>query len=135
MAELSIQAKKDNLDQVLAFVDVELEVLDCPMKVQLQIDIAVEEIFVNIANYAYADNNGEVSISTGISDTTRTLFITFTDSGMPYNPLQKPDPDVSLSAEEREVGGLGIFIVKKSMDDVVYERKNGQNLLTLYKRI
>lgn len=135
MAELSIQAKKDNLDQVLAFVDVELEVLDCPMKVQLQIDIAVEEIFVNIANYAYADNNGEVSISTGISDTTRTLFITFTDSGMPYNPLQKPDPDVSLSAEEREVGGLGIFIVKKSMDDVVYERKNGQNLSTLYKRI
>lgn len=63
------------------------------------------------------------------------ISITFSDSGKPYNPLEKPDPDVTLSAEERSIGGLGIFMVKKSMDDMRYEYKDGQNILTITKRL
>lgn len=135
MAELTILAAVDNLDQVLAFVDAELEKLDCPMKTQMQIDVAVEELFVNIAHYAYVPSQGSATIRVQPDDEKRALAITFIDSGMPYNPLAKPDPDVTLSAEERQIGGLGIFMVKKSMDDMRYEYQDGQNKLTIIKNL
>ncbi|MBR1742907.1 MAG: ATP-binding protein [Lachnospiraceae bacterium] len=131
MRELDIEAKTENLDQVLAFVDEELEKYECGMKTQMQIDIAVEEIFVNIAHYAYNPAVGKATIRIEVTDDT--VSLTFIDNGIPYDPLAKEDPDITLSAEERQIGGLGIFMVKKSMDDVKYEYKDGSNILTFSK--
>ena len=131
MRELDIEAKTENLDQVLAFVDEELEKYECGMKTQMQIDIAVEGIFVNIAHYAYNPAVGKATIRIEVTD--GTVSLTFIDNGIPYDPLAKEDPDITLSAEERQIGGLGIFMVKKSMDDVKYEYKDGSNILTFSK--
>ena len=134
MHELTIDAKTENLDEVIDFIDKYLDEWDCPMKTQTQINIAVEEIFVNIAHYAYGVEGGgqaRITITRKGSD----AEITFMDAGTPYNPLEKPDPDVTLSAEDREIGGLGIYIVKKSMDSVVYEYRDNQNVLKLVKNL
>ena len=133
MKELVIDALTDNLPQVLAFVDGELEAADCPMKIQMQIDIAVEEIFVNIAHYAYSPEVGTATVRVEVMGEPPAVDITFIDGGVPYDPLAKADPDITLSAEERQIGGLGIFMVKKSMDDVKYEYLDGHNILTLKK--
>lgn len=133
--ELSIEAKVDHLESVLAFVDGELEQIACPMKQQMQIDIAVEELYVNIAHYAYAPETGTVTLRVETTETPASVAITFTDQGRPYNPLAKADPDVALSADERQIGGLGIFMVKKSMDEMDYEYRDGRNILTIRKRI
>lgn len=135
MKELTLEAKLDALEQVLAFVDGELEAVDCPMKAQIQIDIAVEEIFVNIAHYAYAPATGMATIQVDLQPEPRRVLITFIDRGVPYDPLAKPDPDVALSAEDRQIGGLGIFMVKKSMDEMQYAYTDGQNRLTLVKNL
>ena len=132
--ELVIEAVVDNLEKVQEFVDSELEKHDCPIKAQTQIDIAIEELFVNIANYAYKPETGKAVIKVNIQeDKPRSISITLIDEGVPYNPLAKPDPDVTLSAEERQIGGLGIFMVKKSMDNMTYEYKDGKNILTIEK--
>lgn len=133
--QLTVDAKTDNLEQVLDFINEQIELCDCSMKVQIQIDIAVEEIFVNIANYAYQDKIGQAEVQTEIQEDPLTIFITFIDSGIPYDPLAKEDPDTTLSAEDREIGGLGIFMVKKSMDNISYEYKQGHNILTLQKAL
>ncbi len=133
MNELTLEARLEYLDQVLAFVDQYLESIDCPPKSQMQVDIAVEEVFVNIAQYAYAPDVGSMTLR--IDRDASGLSITFTDSGVPFDPLAKLDPDVTLSAEEREIGGLGIFMVKKSMDSMEYKRENGQNILTIRKKL
>ena len=133
MKELIIEALTENLSEVIAFVDEQLEAADCPVKAQMQIDIAVEEVFVNIAKYAYVDSTGTVTIRSELSEKPCSFVITFIDSGSAYDPLSKPDPDITLSAEERQIGGLGIFMVKKSMDDVNYHYLDGQNILTLKK--
>ncbi len=133
MPTLEIKATVENLDTVIAFIDEQLEAADCPMKTQMQIELAVEEIFVNIAHYAYAPETGMAVISVDISG--GRAVITFEDSGIPYDPLAKPDPDTTLAAEDRGVGGLGIFMVKKSMDDVIYEYREGKNILTLVKEL
>ena len=135
MDEMKIEAKVENLDEVLAFVDERLEEAGCPMKVQTQLDIAVEEIFVNIASYAYAPNSGNADIGVEITEDPPMVAIRFVDSGIPYNPLAKEDPDITLPAEERPIGGLGIYMVKKSMDDVQYEYTNGQNVFTIKKKL
>lgn len=135
MKELRIDAQVDNLRQVLDFVDTELELLDCPVKTQMQLDIAVEEIFVNIAYYAYTPKTGEALIQFESRSNDSMVAIIFTDSGVPYNPLAKEDPDITLPGEERQIGGLGIFMVKKTMDDMKYEYKDGKNILTLIKKI
>lgn len=133
MKELVIDALTDNLPQVLAFVDEQLEAADCPMKIQMHIDIAVEEIFVNIAHYAYNPDIGTATVRVEVMGEPPAVDITFIDNGIPYDPLAKADPDVTLSAEERQIGGLGIFMVKKTMDDVKYEYLDGHNILTLKK--
>ena len=134
MEKIEITAATDKLGEVTEFIDAQLEAADCSMKAQMQIDLAVEEIFVNIANYAYAPNVGMALISVDV-DEQRRAFITFEDSGVPYDPLAKDDPDITLSAKERQVGGLGIFMVKKTMDDMLYEYRDGKNVLTLVKKI
>ncbi len=133
--ELTLDARPENLDEVLGFVDRYLEPLGCPLKLQMQIDMAVEEVFVNIASYAYGSGTGSAVIRVKTKQDPLTVFITFADRGVPYDPLAKADPDVTLSAEERQIGGLGIFLVKKSMDDVTYEYSGGQNILTIAKVI
>lgn len=133
MKELELEAKVENLPTVLALVDEQLESVDCPMKIQMQIDVAVEEIFVNIAHYAYNPEVGNAMVRVEILPDVPSVDITFIDQGVPYDPLAKADPDVTLSAEERQIGGLGIFMVKKTMDDVKYEYVNGHNILTLKK--
>ena len=133
--ELELDALVENLTQVTAFVNNHLEAIDCPMKAQMQIELAVEEIFVNIANYAYAPEKGRATVRVEVMDDSVTVTITFIDRGVPYEPLAKEDPDVTLSAQERKIGGLGIFMTKKAMDDVSYEYKDGQNILTLIKNL
>ena len=131
--EITIEALTENLPMVMSFVNENLEKADCPLKEKMQIDLAVEEIFVNIASYAYTPKTGDAVIRMDKAENSSKVTITFSDKGVPYNPLEKEDPDVTLSAEERPVGGLGIFMVKKSMDDMFYEYKDGQNNLTIIK--
>lgn len=131
--ELEIEASVDNLPEVLAFIDERLEALNCPPRAQMQIDVAVEEIFVNIAHYAYGKEKGMAKVRTEVSDDPLAVTITFIDHGMKYDPLAKEDPDVTLSAEERQIGGLGVFLVKNTMDDVAYEYVDGSNILKLKK--
>ena len=129
--ELTLEARLANLQQVLDFVDDQLRSMHCPMKLMMQIDVAVEEIFVNVASYAYAPGTGSVTVRTDLQESPRAALITFIDSGVPFNPLAKQDPDVTLSAEERSIGGLGIYMVKKTMDKMDYAYENGQNILTM----
>ncbi len=131
--ELVVEAKTEKLDEVIDFIDGFLEEMDCPMKTMMQIDVAVEEIFVNIAHYAYGACDGDARIS--ITDDDGVAEITFKDNGTPYDPLSRPDPDTTLSAEERQIGGLGIYIVKKTMDSVSYEYRDGCNIFTMRKTI
>jgi sigma-B regulation protein RsbU (phosphoserine phosphatase) len=133
--ELTLEASADNLERALAFADAELEAAGCSAKTKMQIDVAVEEIFVNIANYAYAPDTGSVTVRAETLSDPKRIRITFADGGVPYDPLSRPDPDVTLSAEERQIGGLGIFMVKKSMDDVSYEYRDGKNILTITKNL
>lgn len=133
MKEITLTATLENIEAVTKFVDEQLEELDCPMKAQTQIDIAIDELFSNIARYAYAPNVGEATVRVESSDDPLTVIITFIDKGVPYNPLEKEDPDTTLSADDRQIGGLGIYMVKKSMDSMEYEYRNGQNILSIKK--
>ena len=133
--ELELEATAENLPEVQAFVDEHLNNGDCSPKDQMQIGVAVEEIFVNIASYAYAPDKGKAKVRVEVTGDPVTVTITFLDHGVPYDPLARDDPDVSLPAEDRNIGGLGIFMTKKMMDDVAYEYRDGQNILTLKKTI
>ena len=133
MKELSIAATVENIDTVIDFVNEQLEALDCPIKAQTQIDIAIDELFGNIAHYAYNPEIGQATVRVEVVEDPLSVVITFIDNGVPYDPLAKADPDTTLSAEERDIGGLGIYMVKKSMDDIAYEYKNGQNILKIKK--
>ena len=135
MNEINVKANIDMLDEVIAFVEGQLEEADCPMKTQMTISVAVEELFVNIAYYAYPPKTGDATIQMEIKGEPRYAEIRFIDSGIPYNPLEKQDPDVTKPAEERPIGGLGIFMVKKSMDEMLYEYTDGKNIVTIRKTL
>ena len=135
MKELTIEAKPTNIEVVTNFVNEQLEALDCPMKAQMQIDIAIDELFGNIAHYAYNPEVGSATVCVEVIEDPLAVTITFIDNGVPYDPLAKADPDTTLSAEERDIGGLGIYMVKKSMDDITYEYKDGQNILAIKKNL
>ncbi len=135
MTELTVQAIVDNLPKVTEFIDAQLEALDCAMRPQMQIDVAIDELFANIARYAYGGETGEATVRFDFDPADRMASVTFVDSGVPFDPLKKVDPDVTLSAEQREIGGLGIFLVKKTMDNMTYRYEDGKNVLTIYKHI
>ncbi len=135
MKELTITATVENIGTVTDFVTEQLEALDCPMKAQMQIAIAIDELFGNIAHYAYNPDVGEATVRVEVVEEPLAVVITFIDQGVPYDPLAKADPNIKLSAEEREIGGLGIFMVKKTMDDITYEYKDGQNILKIKKQL
>ena len=135
MKEKVFTAKKETLPEVMAFTEECLESFECPMKSSMAICVAVEEIFVNIASYAYPDGDGNATLSFGFDENERLMTLVIKDSGVPFNPLERAEPDITLSADEREIGGLGIFITKKTMDTVSYTYKNGNNILTMTKKI
>ena len=128
-------AKTDALTDVLAFAEEILERYECSMKFQTAICVALEEVFVNVAHYAYGGNDGNALFNISFDESTRKITFQMIDEGVPFDPLKKPDPDITLSAEEREIGGLGIFITKKTMDSVTYAYENGKNILTMIKTI
>lgn len=135
MKELTIAATVENIAVVTAFVDEQLEALDCPIKAQMQIDIAIDELFGNIAHYAYNPDVGEAIVRVEVLEEPLSVMITFIDGGVPYDPLAAADPDTTLSAEERATGGLGVFMVKKSMDEITYRYEGGKNILSIRKKI
>lgn len=130
---MEVDAEVDRLQDVLDFLNARMTAAGCQAKTRTQVDIAAEEIFVNIAHYAYAPGTGKASVRVAFSESPRALTLTFADRGIPYDPTQKEDPDLTLSSEEREIGGLGIFMTKQIMDEVSYERRDGQNVLTMKK--
>ena len=135
MKELTIDATVENIEKVTAFVDEQLEVLGCPSKAQMQINIAIDELFGNIAHYAYNPEVGPATVRVDVLQEPLSVVVTFIDNGVAYDPLAKEDPDVALSAEERQIGVLGIYMVKKSMDEISYEYKEGQNILRIKKQL
>jgi len=132
MKKLEIKASIENLNKVLDFINTELEQRGCPHEVQEKIEVAVEEIFVNISDYAYSPDNGNTDISISVTDK---IVIRFEDTGMPYNPLDKAEPDLDKPLLERDIGGLGVFLVKKLMDNVEYSRVGNRNVLVMTKGI
>ncbi len=133
MKELTVEAIVEQIETVTEFVNAELEKLDCPMKARIQLDIAIDEIVSNIAYYAYGEKTGTVTVRIEALREENGVQLMFLDSGFPYDPLTRQDPDISAEIEEREEGGLGIFLVRKTMDDMKYEYKDGQNCLTIRK--
>ena len=135
MTNQTFPAKTEALPDILGFVEETLEGYGCPMKIQMAVCVAIEEVFVNVAHYAYGNGEGDMNLGIGFDEENRTIIFRMTDKGVPFDPLQKPDPDITLSAEEREIGGLGIFIAKKTMDSLRYSYENGENILTMIKTI
>ena len=135
MKALNIAATVENIEAVTDFVNAQLEALDCPMKAQMQIDIAIDELFGNIAHYAYHPEVGDATVRVEVQEDPLAVIITFIDGGVPYDPLAAADPDITLSAEERAIGGLGIFMVKKTMDEITYRYENGSNILSIRKNL
>ena len=135
MDQITVSATLDQVKDVTRFVNERLDALGCPERARIQLDVAVDEIFSNIAHYAYGSGTGDATVRFAFDAKTRMVSVIFEDTGMAYNPLAKTDPDVTLPAEEREVGGLGIFLVKKTMDAMEYARLNERNIVTIRKKI
>lgn len=135
MKKLEIEADVNQLNDVMAFIEENLDEAGAAPKTAMQVNLAVEEIFVNIAHYAYAPGKGNAAILVDVDKEAGELSVQFRDTGVPYNPLEKEDPDLTIPVAERQIGGLGIFMTKKVMDDVIYEHKDGQNILTLKKKL
>ena len=135
MKEITVDATIDNVQTITDFVDERLEEMNCPVKAQMQLNIVIDELCSNVARYAYSDRTGKVTVSVDTVDKPMKVWLTFIDEGIPYNPLAKEDPDITLSAEERKLGGLGIYMVKKMMDEFRYEYKDGKNIVTVCKVI
>lgn len=133
MEKITVEAATDNLQQVIDFATELLEMHDCPMKAVMQMELVIEEIFVNVSSYAYEPETGDVTICVEFAENPSAVEITFIDGGKPYNPLEKDDPDTTLGIDEREIGGLGIFLVKKNVDDISYEYADGKNILRVKK--
>lgn len=135
MKEITIDALIENINTVTAFVDDLLDEIDCPMKSKIQIHIVIDEILGNICHYAYKGSVGTVTVSVEFQNTPKAICLTFTDNGIPYNPLETEDPDITLPSEERNIGGLGIYLVKRNMDEIKYEYINKQNRLWMEKKL
>lgn len=135
MQDITLQASDDTLYTVLDAIEAHLCKNGCPDSVKTEVLISVEEIYVNISHYAYNGKAGEATVQMEVTQDPRICRVVFKDQGIPYNPLEKEDPDVSLSADEREIGGLGIFMVKQYMDKITYQYEKGYNVLTIEKRL
>ena len=133
--EKRLPARIEELNNVLAFAEEALESAGCPLKEQMSISVCLEEMFVNIAQYAFPEGTeGIANLTLEVDEDAGEVRLSLSDNGLPFDPLKKADPDITLSAEERSIGGLGILMVKKMMDDVSYEYIDGFNVLTFTKR-
>ena len=135
MKTLKVDAKVNKLNKVLSFINDVLSAYGCSVRDTMQINVAVEELFVNISLYAYPSGSGSATISISVLDDPKTAEITLIDSGVPFDPLEKEEPDISLNAKEREIGGLGIYMVRKTMDELTYENVDGCTITTIRKKI
>ena len=135
MMEITVRATLDNVETVTEFVDELLNALRCPPPVRTQIDIAIDEVFSNIVRYAYSPGEGPATVRVDAAEEPRRVVITFIDQGKPYNPLTTAAPDTTLSAKQRRIGGLGVYMLKKTMDDLAYAYTDGKNILTICKKL
>ena len=133
--EKKLPARIEMITPLTDDINAELEKLDCPLKAQNQIDVAIDEVFANIASYAYEGREGDATVRMEYDEASETVFLTFIDEGMPYDPSKTAEPDITLSAEERDVGGLGVFIVRKIMDDLKYRYEDNRNILEISKSL
>ena len=133
MEKITVEAVIENLQTVMDFATEKLEERDCPMKASMQLELVIEEIFVNIASYAYHPEIGFATFCIEFEENPNAVLMTFIDGGKPYNPLEREDPDTTLDVDERGIGGLGIFLVKKNVDEISYEYKDGNNILHMKK--
>ena len=135
MNEIVVNATVENISVITDFIDEQLAVLNCSVKSQMQINVAIDEIFSNIAHYAYPDGAGQATVQFRFEPETKSVTLCFRDHGIPYNSLNKDDPDVTLPVVDRAIGGLGIFLVKKLMEGITYEYRDGMNVLCISKKI
>ena len=135
MKYLTVPARIEALEDVQALLEAQLETWDCPPRLQMQLSLVAEEIFVSIVSYPYPDGAGDAVIGAQVSQQPPTLTLRFADRGKPFDPLARPEADITLSAEERPIGGLGIFLTLKIMDEAVYSYEDGQNILTVRKKL
>ena len=135
MRELTLKAAIENLPAVTSFLDEILEAAGSSMKSQMQLDVAMDELFGNIARYAYVPGEGDATVRVSVDEANRVAEITLIDRGVPFNPLEALPPDTTASAADRPIGGLGIFLVRKTMDEMTYAREEDRNVLTLRKKI
>lgn len=135
MKKIVLPARLDSWEQVYEFLNENLNEMDCSKKIRMQVLVAAEEVYANIARYAYQEQQGDGEVSVELEQSLQTgqITIVFTDSGIRYDPLRREDPDTTLSAEDRQIGGLGIYMVKQMMDDVKYRYEDGKNILTISK--
>jgi anti-sigma regulatory factor (Ser/Thr protein kinase) len=133
MNKIVVPAKIENLQKVLNFVNQELESVEYDKTSLLQLELSIEEAYVNIANYAYESEDGDVLISCSIDQNPTLVTIQFIDCGIPHNPLDNEDPDIFSKIEDKEIGGLGILLIKENVDFIGYEYQGGKNILTLKK--
>lgn len=133
---ITAKAVVENVPVITDMAAEALESVDCPMKTMVQLQIVLDEIISNIARYAYkGTETGDLTVILEVEGEPPVASVTFIDEGRPYDPLAKEDPDITLSADEREIGGLGIFMVKKTMDSMTYERRDNRNMLTVTKKL
>ena len=131
--QLELDTNIENVDVLTATANKVLAGLGCPKKAMAQIDIALDELFSNISHYAYGGNVGKVYVSIDAIPNKKGVSITLEDEGIPFDPLAREDPDVTLGIHERTIGGLGIFLVRRTMDSMHYEYRNRRNRLTITK--
>ena len=137
MKEITVEAKRENLGEIFDFVVSALTESGCDKKLIRQCKLCVEEIFLNISSYAYHPETGPATVTVEMANGDKPLRvkICFIDKGKPYNPLEADEPDIGLSGEDRPIGGLGIFLVQSTMDDMNYKYKDEQNILTIRKNL
>ena len=135
MREITVEAVTGNIPKVTAFVDEELERLGCAPKANMQIDVCIDEVVANVANYAYGSDTGNVTVRLGFDEEQRIFSLTFVDAGVPFDPCSVPEPDTTLPLEERPIGGLGLLMVRKMSDEMLYRREGEHNVLTVRKRL
>ncbi|MCP4155276.1 MAG: ATP-binding protein [bacterium] len=134
MTKLKVPAKLENLEPMIGFIREGIEGLGFSKKENNQIHLVCEEILLNIIDYAYPGKSGEIEIKYKVDPSKKDVELEFSDLGIPFNPLSAPEPDVDAPVEDREIGGLGIFLVRKIMDEVIYKRDGNSNILRLIKR-
>ncbi len=135
MDEIKVLARVDNLSSVIDFIENKLLNYNCNDKEKIKLLISVEEIYVNVARYAYKNKDGFITVKCGLNIKESRIYIQFIDNGRKYNPLLNSDPNINLKLDERKEGGLGIFMVKKNVDKIYYDFKDGNNILTIIKEI